>query len=198
MERSHEAATARRWAGVRPRDLITTVVVGLIVIGVVYALNWTGSDSTATSVDVAFNNAYPAPRVGGTPTDFTAAGLDGKAIRLSDFKGQPIWLNFWATWCPPCRAEIPDINAVYGEYAPKGLAIVALSLGEDADTVREYVEKAQMRFTIGLDSRRDIAAIYRVAGIPTHIFIDRDGVIRDVQIGGMSRDTMRKKLEKIM
>lgn len=197
MERGHEDGSSR-WGGVRRRDLITAIVVGLIVVGVVYAMNWTGTDAGATSVDVAFNNAYPAPRVGGTPTDFSVLGLDGKTIRLSDFRGQPVWLNFWATWCPPCRAEMPDINAVYAEYAPKGLVILALSLGEDGETVRQYVQKAEMKFTVGLDSRREIASIYRVAGIPTHIFIDRDGVIRDMQVGGMSRDTMKKKLEKVM
>ena len=199
MERSHKADGTTRWGGVRPRDLVTTVVIGLIVIGIVYAVNWTGAESgDTTAVDLAFNSAYPAPRIGGTPTDFTVIGLDGQAVRLSDYRGQPVWLNFWATWCPPCRAEMPDINAVYEEYAPRGLVILALSMGEDGDTVRQYVQKADMRFTVGLDSRREIASIYRVAGIPTHIFIDRDGVIQDIQIGGMSREAMKKKLAKVM
>ena len=199
MERMQEAGGTRRWAGICPRDLITAVVIGVVVVGIVYALNWEGAGAgDSRSVDVAFNTAFPAPRVDAPATDFGVTGLDGKTFRLSDFKGQPVWLNFWATWCPPCRAEMPDINAVYAEYAPKGLNIVALSLGEDAETVRQYVQKADMKFTIGLDSRREIAAIYRLAGIPTHIFIDKDGIIRDIQIGGMSRDLMKKKLSKIM
>src|SRR3989337_1093625 len=118
MARIEEQQDMRRELRIGPRDLITAIVIGVVILGIVYALSWDGtSDGDSRSVDVAFNSAFPAPRVGNVS---------------GDSRGQPVWLNFWATWCPPCRAEIPDINAVYAENAPKGLAIVALSLGEDA------------------------------------------------------------------
>jgi thiol-disulfide isomerase/thioredoxin len=125
--------------------------------------------------------------------------LDGATLRLGDLQGRPVWVNFFATWCPPCRAENPDIEATYREYQGAGsdLAIVALSLGEDAATVRDYVQKTGLTYTIGLDTSTLIAATYRVTGLPTHVFIDRTGVVRSIRVGGLQRDMMKAELAKI-
>ncbi|TAK36857.1 MAG: TlpA family protein disulfide reductase [Chloroflexota bacterium] len=182
----------------RLRDIGVALVIGLVVVGVVFALNWQGEDKSGGVTGRSLGAGGAAPQVGKSAADFTVAGVDGRPLHLSDFKGRPVWLNFWATWCPPCRAEMPDIVAVYDEEQSKDLVILAVSIGEDADTVRQYVEKAGMKFTVGVDGRQSIADMYRVSGIPTHIFIDRDGIVRDVQVGGMSRSLMKQRLGKIL
>ena len=190
-----ETAKARSQSS-RLRDIGVAVLLGLVVVGVVVALNWQGDESGGVT-RVQLGAGGPAPQVGKSAADFTVAGLDGTPLRLSDFNGRPVWLNFWATWCPPCRAEVPDIVGVYEEGQTEDLVILAVSIGEDSDTVRQYVDKAGMNFPIGVDGTQSVASLYRVAGIPTHIFIDRDGIIRDIQVGGMSRSTMKQKLSKV-
>jgi thiol-disulfide isomerase/thioredoxin len=117
---------------------------------------------------------------------------------LSQFRGRPVWINFWATWCPPCRAENPDIQSVYDANKDQGLVVLAIDLGEDGDTVRNYASRVGLTFTIGLDQTTEVAALYRIVGIPTHFFVDRDGIIREWRIGGLSKKVMEKKVQEIM
>ena len=140
----------------------------------------------------------PAPRLEHAAPDFTVRTLDGKDVKLSDFRGRPVWINFWATWCPPCRAETPDIQEVYKAHQSDGLVVLAISIGENASTVSDYVKRTRTTYTVGLDQGTGIAAQYRIVGIPTHFFIDRDGVIREWRIGSMSKKTMESKVRKIL
>jgi len=180
------------------RNIVATVVVGLIILGLVWFFDSPGGFGVSESVNLTASASGPAPRVGREAPDFLVQELDGEYIRLSDFRGQPVWINFWATWCPPCRAETPDIQAVYEEREADGLVIIALSIGEDADTVRGYVERTGTTFTMGLDRDTAIAAQYRIVGIPTHYFVDADGILREWRIGSMSLKTMNKLVDEIM
>jgi cytochrome c biogenesis protein CcmG, thiol:disulfide interchange protein DsbE len=173
----------------------------LVVVGIAAGLFFLDEGRTAsagyTSVTVA-ESSGPPPRIGEPAPDFAVSDLDGSTYRLSDLKGKPVWLNFWASWCPPCRAETPDVEAVYEEKKSEGLVLLAVSLGEEARPVRSYVDAAGITFRVGLDTNTQIASRYRINGLPTHFFIDRDGIIRDMQVGGLNRATMYKKLQKIM
>lgn len=179
------------------RNIIATVAVGIIIAGLVWFFDSPGS-GLSESVNLTASASGPAPRVGEPAPDFEVQGLDGESIRLSDFRGRPVWINFWATWCPPCRAETPDIQEVYEERQSEGLVIIALSIGEDADTVRGYVERTGTTFTMGLDRDTAVSANYRIVGIPTHFFVDRNGVLQDYRIGSMSKKTMDKKVDAIL
>jgi cytochrome c biogenesis protein CcmG/thiol:disulfide interchange protein DsbE len=140
-----------------------------------------------------------APRVGKPAPDFGLSMIDGAKARLSDFKGRPVWVNFWATWCPPCRAENPDIQDVYNEHKDvDGLVLLAPAIGEGRDTVAGYMQRADLHYPVGADSDTQIAANYRVLGIPTHVFVDREGIIREIRIGAMSKKTMEKKVAQII
>lgn len=140
----------------------------------------------------------PAPRVGFPAPDFTLANLDGKPTKLSDFRGQAVFLNFFATWCSPCRAEMPDILATYEENKAKGALVLAIDLQEDAPTVRNYADSLGLTFPIVLDRSGQVAALYRLTALPTSYFIDKDGVVRDMQIGALSKTLMQNKLNKAM
>lgn len=180
------------------RNVIATIFVGVIIVGLVWFFDRPGGDANSQSITLTAAASGPAPRLDKEAPDFRMRGLDGKYYQLSDFRGRPVWINFWATWCPPCRAENPDIEEVYEANKGDGLVLLAVSIGEDTDTVRGYVERTGLTYTVGLDQTTEIAAQYRIVGIPTHFFVDRDGVLREWRIGSMSKKTMEKKVNEIM
>jgi len=180
------------------RNIVATIAVGAIIIALVWFFDRPGGGANSQSITLTAAATGPAPRLDKEAPDFRMRGLDGKYYQLSDLRGRPVWINFWATWCPPCRAENPDIQETYEANKDKGLVILAVSIGEEADAVRGYVERTGISYTVGLDETTEIAARYRIVGIPTHFFIDRDGIIREWRIGSMSKKTMEKKVNEIM
>ncbi len=172
----------------------------LVILGIVAALYYfdEGRAQSASFTSVQVEGSGQAPRIGEPAPDFLVTDPDGNTYRLSDLRGKPVWLNFWASWCPPCRAETPDLEAVYEEKKADGLVVLGISLGEQVPAVKSYVEAAGITYRIGMDSNTRIAGLYRINGLPTHFFIDKDGIIRDMQVGGLSRSAIYKKLQKIM
>ena len=129
--------------------------------------------------------------------DVRLTDLDGREIRLADFVGKPVWVVFWATWCPPCQQESPAIRDVYEANRAAGLVVVAVDVQEDVDTVRRYAQTYGLGYRIGLDTYAAIMKSYGVFGLPTHYFIDRQGVIRDRYFGPLKRDQMEQRIELI-
>jgi peroxiredoxin len=123
--------------------------------------------------------------------------LDGREIRLADFKGRPVWVVFWATWCPPCQQETPDIRAVHEANRDGGLVVLAIDVQEDVGTIRGYAERYGLTYTIGVDTYAAIMKTYGVFGLPTHYFIDRTGVIRYRYFGPLKRDQMDQSISLI-
>lgn len=123
--------------------------------------------------------------------------VDGREIRLADFAGRPVWVYFWATWCPPCQKETPDIRAAYEANRDAGLVVLAIDIQEPVDAVREYAERYELTYTIGVDTQAAIMKTYGVFGLPTHYFIDRGGVIRDRYFGPLDRDQMDQRIKLI-
>jgi cytochrome c biogenesis protein CcmG/thiol:disulfide interchange protein DsbE len=125
--------------------------------------------------------------IGGQTVQLT--DLDGNPVRLADLRGRPVWVNFWASWCAPCQAETPILREMYDKYASQGLALVAISVQESTvDDVRAYVDKYQLDYTVGFDATSAIFHAYHAFALPTQIFVDKDGVIRNVQLGPVTRD----------
>jgi len=136
--------------------------------------------------------------VGQIAPDFTLADLDGNEISLSDFRGKAVFINFWATWCPPCRAEMPEIESVYQDYKDKGAVVIGVDIRETEELVREFIQRGGYHWTFILDSTGVVAADYNIQAIPTSFFIDREGVIRAVNIGAMTKRAMEDKLAEAM
>ncbi|MEE8442952.1 MAG: TlpA disulfide reductase family protein, partial [Dehalococcoidia bacterium] len=139
----------------------------------------------------------PAPVLGETAPDFELPLLDGGTFKLSDHRGQVVWINFWATWCQPCRAEMPDIEKVWQEEQGSDLVLIAVDFGESKKTVEGFVQKLGLTFPIGMDSRGKITTNYRVSGFPSHFMVDREGILRDIRVGLMTEANMREKLERL-
>ena len=128
------------------------------------------------------------PQIGGLAPDFQLLNLDGQVVALSGLRGRPVMLNFWATWCGPCQAEMPFIQEVFEEeeWSDEGLVILTVNVGEDLDRVTRFMESHSFSFPVLLDIKQSVARDYNIRGIPTTFFIDEDGIIQDMKIGAFS------------
>ena len=118
----------------------------------------------------------------GAPTPLL--DLNGTPLRLADLRGRPVWINFWASWCPPCQAETPTIRDVAAAYAPQGLEVIGISVQEATeDDVRAYAAKYGLEHAIAADLAGDVFRRYRVYGLPTQYFLDGTGTIRSIVNG---------------
>jgi len=116
-----------------------------------------------------------APSIGNVAPDFALKDVDGRSIRLSAYKGKVVLVEFWATWCPPCRELTPVLNRLYEKYKDKGFVILALT-PEDTDTVKDYIKDHQVKYTVVIATQKTINQ-YGVIGIPMSFLIDKEGKI---------------------
>jgi thiol-disulfide isomerase/thioredoxin len=121
--------------------------------------------------------------------DFTLPLLDGKNVKLSSLKGKVVFLNFWATWCPPCRSEMPSMETLYQRYRGKGLEFLAVDVMERKEQVASFMKNFGLSFPVALDSSGNISGMYGVRGIPTTFIIDRNGRIIVASVGGREWNT---------
>ena len=133
------------------------------------------------------------PRVGRPAPPFELSDLGGSKVSLKSLEGKVVMLDFWATWCGPCRVSMPLLENLSKEY-PNDLALLAINLEEPRDLVRQYVEKQKLRSIILLDSDGKVGSAYRTESIPMQVLIDKNGVVRHVQIG--LTDDMKEELKR--
>ena len=142
----------------------------------------------------AIGPAVEGLRVGDRAPELQIVGTDGGAaplldlagapVRLADLHGRPVWISFWASWCPPCQAETPVLREIFAAYGTRGLALVAISVQESTvDDVRAYAAEYGLDYTVAADLAGDVFRRYRVYGLPTQIFLDEDGIIRAIVQG---------------
>jgi cytochrome c biogenesis protein CcmG/thiol:disulfide interchange protein DsbE len=154
--------------------------VGILMLGLV----WTVLSRPAA--EVTTNGRVPAPQVGFLAPSFALTNLAGQTVILSDYQDQVVLLNFWASWCPPCRAEMPVIQQVYQNYQSQGLVVLAVDASyQDApDRMRSFLESFTHTYTILRDESGDVNRLYMVSSLPTTFFIGRDGMIHSLVVGG--------------
>jgi len=156
---------------------------------------------SADHAETTTAGAIPAPREGFLAPDFTLQTLDGETVRLSDLRGQAVLINLWATWCPPCRAEMPAIQKLYDEYKDKGFVVLAVNMTyQDTPTaVLPFIQEHALTFPVLLEETGDMASKYELRSLPSSLFIDRNGIIQEVVIGGpMSEALLRTRIESIL
>lgn len=144
----------------------------------------------------ALESGSPAPDfVGADGTRLT--DLEGMPVTLEELRGRPVWVFFWATWCPPCQQETPDIQRMW-ESRGDDLVILAIDVQEPREVVDEYRQAYDLTYRIGLDTTASAMATWNVFGLPTHYFIDRQGIIRDRQFGPLTLDQMDERIDIIV
>jgi len=150
----------------------------------------TPAPPTATPEPTQAQAELPAaawePVIGAKVADFELLDVDGARHKLSDYAGQAILLNFWATWCPHCRSEMPTFQEVYAARAGEGVVIIAISVGEMADTVAQFAQEGGLTFPVLLDPTGEVGSLYQVSGIPASFFVDRTGAIRGQHVGAIT------------
>jgi cytochrome c biogenesis protein CcmG, thiol:disulfide interchange protein DsbE len=170
-----------RWPA--PKQIVGVVLPALILLGFVYLafVPKAAPKMVETTVSGRLLIGTPAP-------DFTTEGLAGDTVRLSQFRGHPILINFWATWCTACRTEMPAIEQAWERYRGRGFQVIAVDYQEsNTAAMRTFLSTLGVRFVAALDTQGKIAAAYNVTvGLPTSIFVGRDGVARIIHLGQMS------------
>jgi peroxiredoxin len=162
-----------------------SLIVAVVVLGGLWT--WTGrvprGDESASPNRVAPRPGFIAPEIGLTTIDSTP-------LSPVDLEGKAVVLNFWATWCLPCRAEMPALERTWLEYQERGLVVVAVNLRENPGRVADFVGEVGLTFPVLIDGDGSVFQRYRVQLYPTTFFIGRDGVIRDVVYGGPMAETL--------
>jgi len=132
--------------------------------------------------------------------DFTLKDLDDKIISLSSLKGNVVLINFWATWCPPCRAEMSSLNNLYKEYRNKGLSVIAVSTDRSISSVRDFLSNKRVELPVLMDSDSKVSRRFKVFSLPTSFLLDKNGVIVQKFLGEEEWDSpeMKKKIKDLL
>ncbi len=188
---AHKRRDARRQKKIHQNNRMLAAAVILIVGGLITLIwmSWQPEEEPTT----VFAEQARAQQ-GGTAVNFELDTLDGGSVALANYEGDVIVMNFWATWCPPCRAEMPGLNRFYEAHRAEGLVVLGINAQESAETVRPFIEDNGFTFPILLDLQGRVAQQYTTRSFPTTFIIDREGTIQHVQTGEISE----KELEAIV
>jgi len=173
------------------------VVVSIIVLIITGGWIW----FSRSFPDITTDGNIPVPSQGFRAPDFQLITTSGENVALTDYKGNPVLINFWASWCPPCLAEMPAIQKVYQEYSPKGFVVLAINATnqDNQNSAIEFVEENNLTFPILLDLDGRVGNQYLVQSLPTSYFIDRTGKILEIVLGGpMAESLLRIRVEKLL
>ncbi len=170
------------------------------LIGVVF-YSYAAESSTSSNAEsaAAAKTVREAPEIGAYAPDFALTGMDGQAYSLHQFRGKPVVLNFWASWCGPCKEEAPNFVKLQKELGSR-VQIVAVNLtaGDSEKSAREFAAKYGFDFPVPLDDKSAAADRYRIRPIPTTFFIDANGVIQDGVLGALSWDDLSERTERLL
>jgi thiol-disulfide isomerase/thioredoxin len=189
-----EGAGPARRSRVLLRRFIYPLVVVALIIGAIWYLEQRGDEARVAPTGERYGPA-PMPEAlvppgedvaaseGSLAPNFLLEALEGDDIRLSDYRGRPVIINFWATWCSPCRKEMPQFIEAQEKYADEGLVIIAVNMQEGRAIIQPFAEDFGMNFPIAIDRTGSVGDRYRLLGLPMTYFVDRDGVIQSVFTG---------------
>jgi cytochrome c biogenesis protein CcmG, thiol:disulfide interchange protein DsbE len=204
--------------------LVAGLLTGAIVVGAVVLLTPgpAAPDPDASPPPVAEVTASPAGSPSASPSGSSAASpaaspdpgaafgigqpapplavpqLGGGEIALANLRGKPVWVNFMASWCPPCRDELPIMNGLAARYADTGLVVLAIDVREDEEVVDAFIREMNVTFPVGLDSDGTAQSDWGAFALPVHYWVDAEGIVRDGALGGIGPDVMAEGLESIL
>ena len=199
----------REWSGwlrsvVLPLGLVAVIVAGLLAYQARdnSGAGRDGFGSVALPVNLNPTGREPAAEEGRAAPDFLLQTLDGQTLRLSDLRGRPLIVNFWATWCGPCRVEMPELVQTHLDYGAQGLTILAVNEREAPERIQPFVDEFGLPFPILLDKRGEVGSTWRIGGslqgLPSSYFVDREGIVRKVVLGQLTSRNLSDGLASII
>ena len=173
----------------------------LMILSLAAAIVWTVVSRVPSAVGAPLSSS-PSPREGFLAPDFTLDTLQGEPVKLSNLHGKIVVVNFWATWCLPCRAETPALEKSYKQYNDSGVVILGVNLTnqDSINEVESFVQEFELTYPVLLDRDGSVSnTLYQIKGLPSTFFVNRNGVIRTVVVGGpMSETFIRSKIEALL
>ncbi|KGR84871.1 thiol-disulfide oxidoreductase ResA [Lysinibacillus odysseyi] len=170
----------------RKRSISRGIILALLAVAIGYTVYTT---FTKDKVDVL--------KVGAEAPDFELVDLNGKVHRLSDYKGQGVLLNFWGTWCDPCKREFPAIERQYKSFESQGVHVLALNIAQSDFEVKNYVKNMGMTFPVAIDQTKSVMEAYNVTNLPATILINKEGKIEKIVTGEMTEAQIAAHMESI-
>jgi peroxiredoxin len=161
-------------------NIALAVILMAAAVGMLLWLGWQTADQQAASAGQGL------VRLGQPAPDFSLPALSGETIRLDDLKGQVVLVTLWATWCPPCKAEMPTINAFYQAQQAAGFTTLMVNMQEDGTTVSDFIKANDFSFPVLLDGQGELMNLYGVRGLPATFILDRSGQVRYIQSGAIT------------
>ena len=171
----------------------------LAVVGLIGLFAWGLARSGGSPRGFAVNSRLGEVDIETGPArPFQLTTFEGETLRLEDLRGRVVMVDFWASWCPPCRAEAPTLAQVYREYRDKGVEFVGITIWDTEKDAQAYIQQFAIAYPNGLDARGRIAIDYGVTGIPEKYFINRDGILVKKFIGPMDGERLRQVLDELL
>lgn len=193
---NEQPGSAPSQAASSKRPLVIGVSIGLALIGILALSMLLGVAWLLIQRDGGVNRSpdllnQPAPA-------FQVRTLDNESVRLADLRGQPVWLSFWAVWCGPCLKEMPAIAEVRRDAEASGVRLLVVNTGEPEKTVRTFLrENPYPGLPVALDENGSTGTAYQVYSLPTNVYIDAQGIVREVRVGTMDADEMRAAIKGV-
>jgi peroxiredoxin len=185
------ALSQRQWNLI----MVLVLVAGSLFVGATRVRPDAGASALVARVDTT---SEPAPLPDHPAPDITLPQLDGTQFTLHDLSGNVILINVWATWCPPCRAEMPAIQQAYATYRDRGFIVLAVNQREDGSAITPFLEQYGLTFPVLLDRDGQASATYQASALPSSFFVDRNGVIRAVYRGPMPSRVIAGTVEQLL
>jgi peroxiredoxin len=181
-------------AGVCLIGMVCLVVAGVAGVGFFSTAGVERGSATGSGLVIAGNNV----QVGAPAPDFVLQAVDGETHALSDYHGQVVFINFWATWCPPCEAEMPTIESTYEAYQDEGFVVLAINAGESPGLIRDFRHEEGLTFPLLMDPGESVADTYNIRALPTSVLLDQDGIIHRIYPGPITYGQLSADVESLL
>ena len=173
------------------------LLLAIVAVGVSFKILLDGA-SNASADPAPVKARSPYQFTAGSPApDFTLQTLKGETVSLKDYRGEVLLINFWATWCPPCRSEMPDMEDLYIERKNQDFTVLAINIQEADKPVSSFVDRYGLTFPVLMDVTGEVSQQFGVQSLPTSFFVDKEGRIAGFSMGAMNKSAMLKKLQRV-